>query len=161
MNKKTKDEKREQIAKAILKKEFNQIKNKLIREFGRDAMYEDEVTEVARRYLGNKYLGTFPVDKVPIKPGSMIVNVDKHYQPGSHWASVYITTRTIYVYDSFARKSKKLLKMLHDKGKKLGYKVVDVNEKADQKGGSMVCGMISLAWLVMVDKYGIRTASKI
>ena len=49
---------------------------------------------------------------------------------GSHWCSVvFDSKKNMYVYDSFARPSKKLLPYLYDMAKKKDYKVIDVQIK--------------------------------
>lgn len=48
----------------------------------------------ADRYTRGTFLGVFPSDRLPedIKqyPASLIANVDKSNQPGSHWIAIYI-----------------------------------------------------------------------
>lgn len=141
-----------------IKNYFNGLKDTIVKEWGNKALYDNEITDIGRQLLGKKYVGTYPIDKVPLSGSDkyMIANVDAEGLPGSHWLGIYLKGDTIYVYDSFARKSKKLLKHLHDKAKKYKKKIVDINAKADQRGNSEVCGPISLAWLYIVYKNGIH-----
>jgi hypothetical protein len=142
----------------------NKLKNEIIKEWGKHALSDSEVSEIGKELLGSKFRGVFPQDKVPFTNTSkyMIINVDKSGMPGSHWVAIYQDTkRTFYIYDSFSRTSKKLLKHLYDKAKLKGYKVIDVNLHADQFGKSQICGPISVAWLSTVHKYGIKTARHI
>jgi hypothetical protein len=143
---------------------FNSLKNSIIKQWGKHALSDIEVTEIGKELLGSRYAGTFPQDKVPFtnKKKFMIANVDGSQKSGSHWIAIYQDTKkNMYIYDSFSRTSKKLLKHLYDKAKLKGYKVIDVNLHADQFGKSQICGPISLSWLSTVHKFGIETARKI
>jgi len=142
----------------------NKLKNEIIKEWGKKALDDQQVSEIGKNLLGSKYKGTFPIDKVPFTNTSkyFIINVDKSGMPGSHWVAIYQDTkRTFYIYDSFARTSKKLLKYLYDKAKLKGFKIIDTNKKADQFGKTQICGPISLSWLKCVEQFGIETARKI
>jgi len=142
----------------------NKLKNEIIKQWGKHALSDIEVTEIGKNLLGSKYKGTFPQDKVPFTNTSknFIINVDKSGMPGSHWIGVFQDTKkNMYIYDSFARTSKKLLKYLYDKAKLKGFKIIDTNKKADQFGKTQICGPISVAWLSTVEKYGIKTARHI
>ena len=92
----------------------------------------------------------------------MIINVDTLGMPGSHWCAIYQDTKkNMYIYDSFSRTSKKLLKHLYDKAKLKGFKIIDVNKSADQFGKSQICGPIALAFLATVERFGISAARHI
>ena len=103
-----------------IKKYFEGLKDRIIKIWGNKALYDNEITDIAQQLIGKKYVGTFPIDRVPLfgTDKYMIVNVDKSGLPGSHWVALYLKGDTIFVYDSFARKTKKLLKILHDNAKK-------------------------------------------
>jgi hypothetical protein len=81
--------------------------------------------------------------------------------PGSHWVAISITPKKIYIYDSFARKSKDLLSFLYNQAKLRNMKIIDMNKNSDQQKRSTVCGPISLAWLIMLDAYGVKSAAEI
>lgn len=140
---------------------FNTLKKLIIKEWGRSALNDLEVTKIGKALLNSKYKGTYPQDKLPFKPGYFIINVDHHGFPGSHWCAVFVSNKNMYIYDSFARPSKKLLPYLYETAKKKGYKIINVNGKSDQKKNSQVCGPISVAWLKAVDRYGIESARHI
>ena len=156
---KTEEKKRfERIYCIEIKNYFEGLKDRIIKIWGDKALYDNQITDIGQQLLGEKkYVGTFPIDKVPLSGSDkyMIANVDKSGLPGSHWVSVYLKGDTIYVYDSFARKSKKLLKPLHDKAKKYKKNIIDINAKSDQKNHTEICGAISLSFLYIVHKYGI------
>ena len=155
----SKDRKRfERLYCIEIKKYFTGLKDKIISQWGNKSLYDAEITDIGRQLLGKKYIGTFPVDKVPLAGSDkyMIVNCDMSGLPGSHWVALHIRGDKIYIYDSFARKSKVILKPLYDRVKKSKKTIVDINAKPDQKSNSEVCGPISLAWLYVVYKHGIR-----
>ena len=47
-------------------------------------------------------------EKFDIVPGYYIINNDISTGPGEHWTSLIVTSKTAYIYDSFARDSKKI-----------------------------------------------------
>ena len=155
---KTEEKKRfERIYCIEIKKYFNELKDRIIKIWGNKALYDNQITDIGQQLLGKKYVGTFPIDRVPLSGSDkyMIANVDGSGLPGSHWVAVFLKGDNIYVYDSFARKSKKLLKPLHDKAKKYKKNIIDINAKSDQKNHTEICGAISLSFLYIVHKYGI------
>ena len=94
------------------------------------------------------------------KPYS-ILNTDHEDDPGNglHWVGVFQDNKTIYVYDSFARKN--IMSRFCEEIEKQGYTCKYVNKKGDQQTSQINCGLRSLLWLLFVEKYGIRQASKI
>ena len=48
-----------------------------------------------------------------------------------------------------------------DEMHELGFRCVLVNKKGDQQNKQINCGLRSLLWLLFVEKYGIKQASKI
>ena len=95
-----------------------------------------------------------------LKPYS-ILNTDKESDTGNgtHWVGIFEHNKTIYIYDSFARK--RIMKSFCDHMKKQGYKCIYVNKKTDQGNIQTNCGLRSLIWLLFVEKFGIEVASKI
>ena len=149
------------IEKTIYKQYFNKTKKKIINRWGKSALDNQEVQKIGEEYLGNKFKGVYPSDRLEFKPGYYIINVDKFGEMGSHWVGIIIKNKTMYVYDSYARKTNKLINHLYDKAKKLKYKIVDINKKSDQHPKSEVCGGISISWLSTVDKYGMKAGKAI
>lgn len=125
-----------------------------------------------REYTDFKYYGPFPIDcpveincevtnldlKKHLKQGKKRIgigyNLDKHYQPGSHWVSLYIDipNSTIIYYDSTSGEApyilrqfiEFLLKQLEGLNNKARF---DYNRKQHQFGGSE-CGVYSMNFLV-------------
>lgn len=139
---------------------FRQYKTKLLKVLGRKATYDSDLTRVGTQLFGSKYLGTFPQDKAPLgRTGMAIINTDVSKGPGIHWVALYLTPKTVYVYDSFARPTSQLLKILtkNAKGKKI--KMIESDRSdAEQKKTSEVCGVLCLSWLAVIRDLGVRKA---
>ena len=104
-------------------------------------------------------------EKFDIVPGYYIINNDISTGPGEHWTSLIVTSKTAYIYDSFARDSKKLLKHLTKRlsglsGKKI--KIIDADRTdKEQKMTEIICGHLSIAFLHVANDLGIRAAIRI
>ena len=97
-----------------------------------------------------------PNDKKPYS----ILNTDASQEGvGIHWVGVFQYMKTIYIYDSFGRKNI-MFRFCKDM-KNQGFKCIYVNKQGDQSNTQINCGIRSLLWLLFVDKYGIKEASKI
>jgi hypothetical protein len=77
--------------------------------------------------------------------------------PGTHWCAVVKNKNTYYIYDSFARTSRRLLPVFSK-----GRLVID-SDTSDQEqfGSSEICGQLCLSFLQVVKEHGIRNAIKI
>ena len=146
-----------------VEKLFKKYAKGLIKKYGNKALTDLQVTDMAKLKLKGKYLGTFPQDKINLnKSGYMIINTDLDGKPGIHWVALYITKKTVYIYDSFARDNKTLLKILTNQINKKKLNVVNSDRSdAEQFGDSEVCGVLSVAWLYVIKDIGIKNAIKI
>jgi len=90
--------------------------------------------------FGRKFRGVYPLDKIPELKNkqSLIFNLDRADQSGSHWMALYWCNDTNYVYDSFGRSSKKL---------NVPLKSSDDDDDAEQKMKESNCGQRSISWL--------------
>lgn len=142
------------------KKLFDKTKQKIISKIGRRAMDSVQVHNIGKALFSNKFLGVFPVDKVPLsKSGYAIVNTDVSGNPGIHWVGFIRKGNTAYIFDSFARKSSKILKILTDRLKIKGIQIINSDlSDHEQRGKSQVCGQLSLSWLQVAHKLGIKSA---
>ena len=116
-----------------------------------------QLTELGKCLLDNKYKGTYAVDRLPkLKHNDCcVINLDRSHQPGSHWVAVYKHENKYCIYDSFGRKSNKILKSLKQ------LKIIDSDYDAEQMVQEDNCGQRSLTWLWCVYKVGIENALKI
>ena len=141
---------------------YNTILNQVYRKLGKGVTTDKQLTTHGKLLLKADYIGTFsqdhPLRRLGGKRKYFIINVDKSNKPGSHWVGVYYDGTKFYIYDSFGRRSSKLLPHFI---KTVGYKYADVDRDAEQKVRENSCGQRSLAWLLFVHKYGIQQGLKI
>jgi hypothetical protein len=111
-----------------------------------------------KKIVGSKFHGVYPSDKIPKltnnKPYA-IINLDTSTGPGSHWVAIAKSGANIIVYDSFGRKSRKILSSVFKSGNGL---VKDTDYDAEQSQSELSCGQRSCAWLVMVNSFGSKLA---
>lgn len=138
---------------------FNAHKRRLLKQLGRKATTDTQLTHTGKLLLGSRFKGAFPQDyKVKAKPKVQyfILNNHKKGQPGEHWVSVVKNGTTYYCFDSFGRSSRKLLP--HFSRGKL---VIDSDYDPEQFGSTQICGVLCLAWLLTVQQLGIRNALRV
>ena len=117
-----------------------------------------ELQKAGKLMLGSFFGGVYPQDQLPSLPGKgSIVNVDTKNMPGTHWVSVFQpkSKNKAYVFDSFGRKTKTLLPHIF---KQFKGKITDSDYDAEQRVDENDCGIFSIAWLLMVKKFGIQNA---
>lgn len=132
---------------------------------GRGVTTDTQLTRVGRKILGESYIGTFSSDVElknvsKAKPLYAIINVDGRYEAGSHWLAIAkpANTENYLIYDSFARKSRKLIpKFIRNHN----YKYIDLNKVSDQNDEEQDCGARAMSLLVYIAKYGKSFANKI
>lgn len=139
---------------------FEKKATQLIKKNGELAMTGGEVFKQGRNMFGKKFRGVYMVDNTALsRPGYMIVNNDLSGGPGEHWVGVIIKAKTAYVYDSFARSTKTLLRPLYKKLKEKGFKVIESDRNdLEQSEDSQICGNLCLAWLYVANKMGLDKA---
>ena len=87
-------------------KQFLKHKNHFIKKLGKKALFDNQLTIEGKALFGNKYLGTFSQNNIPLnRTGYLIANVDTLGMPGSHWVAIDTTPKTFYIYDSFGRQT--------------------------------------------------------
>ena len=80
-----------------------------------------------------------------------IVNLDDSTQVGSHWVAIVKEKNKTYIYDSFGRKTYKILPELVQSGNGI---IKETENDAEQGKEMEDCGQRSLASLMVYDKYG-------
>jgi hypothetical protein len=146
---------------------FRKHKRKMIKVFGRAVTRDNQLDYVGKQLFGSKFIGVFGQDnanwaRLKATPNSMmIINTDPANKRGKHWVAIYRASKTIYVWDSFGRETKKLLPIFQKQavGHKLKLKMADPDK--NQYTQSSVCGQLSLAWLLTVKELGILNALKV
>ncbi len=95
-----------------------------------------------------------------------IANLDNSTMPGSHWIALAFDVGStngnragnVWVYDSFGRKTSKIMPNL---AKQYGKKLMQVDDDAEQGLLMEDCGARTMAWLYVFDKYGADIAKLI
>jgi hypothetical protein len=152
------DEKRaEQLYNHILTKQIYPLT-------GSKSTYMNDLDKVGRRLLGLNFKGVFSSDKIPklndLKP-YCILNLDKSTESGSHWIALAKIPgeHSSIVYDSFGRPAKDIIPVLKDSGN--GTILNSDLSDAEQKMSETDCGARSLAFLVVLDRFGLDVAKLI
>ena len=143
-------------------KEYNLILKDFEKKLGNNSTFNTDLDKIARKHLGNKFHGVYSSDKIPklneLKPYA-IINLDNSKQPGSHWVGLAFDRKMnggkdLVVYDSFGRKTKKILPDAYKKFNGSGHTIKDTDYDAEQKKSEKNCGQRSLAFLVYYNKHG-------
>ena len=103
----------------------------------------------------------YPSDHIPEltkeKPYA-ILNLDKSTESGSHWVAIAKVNDETYIYDSFGRKNQQIIPSLSKSGNGT---IEDTDRDAEQKINELNCGNRSVAFLLLVDRFGINYAKLI
>ena len=138
---------------------FKKYKKQVIKRLGRKALADDQINKLCKELFGSKFKGVYSQDQLKTTPGMFILNTDvsKHINSdSSHWVAVVQTKTTLYVYDSFGRLTKNVLKLI---SKTTTKKIVDSKHDPEQYGAdSELCGQLALSWLCVAHELGIRVA---
>lgn len=151
--------KKEKKAEALYKKILHDVEL----EIGSDSTYAVELDKIGRRYLGIKFRGVFPSDKIPrlndLTP-YCILNLDRSGEPGSHWVALakVENTRKSIIYDSFGRSHAKIIPSLHYSG---NGRIVNSDQDSEQGVLQQNCGARSVAFLILFDRHGFDVAKLI
>ena len=137
---------------------FLKYKKQIIRIEGKGALDNIQLDKIGKQLLGKKYIGTYAQDELPSRSGYMIVNVDtskKINTPDAHWVAIYQTPKTLYIYDSYGRLTKNVLKII---SKTTTKKIVDSKHDPEQYGHTNICGHLAMSFLCVAHDLGIRKA---
>ena len=146
------------------RKTFNKFKTMMIKHLGSKALDNTKIDKVGRKLFAS-WGGCFASDRVKFQPYHYyIINVDTHDQPGSHWLACFTQGKKCYVWDSYGRSIKKLaphlIKSIYKSKMILGK--TNLIPQMEQIGWtSEICGAVSIAWLLVVQKLGITKAKNI
>ena len=111
-----------------------------------------------KKIKGNPFLGVYMQNQMPpLRNGTFVMNNDVTTGPGIHWVSGVIEGKSIYIFDSFGRRSVNLLPIFSQKVKAKGFKIknTDLSDN-DQKGYTSVsCGHRCISSLQIYKNHGI------
>jgi hypothetical protein len=124
---------------------------------GKKTTYGHDLETVCKKYLGDKFKGVYPSDKLkkltPTVPYA-IYNLDNSNQGGSHWVAVVRHANDIVVYDSFGRKAKDIIPSLTNSTGK----IINTDDDAEQKVSETDCGARCVCFLFFCELYGVKNA---
>jgi hypothetical protein len=159
-NKRQKQRGRKSIMEEKMHNEYNKVLQEMTKYLGSDTTFSDDLQRVAINILSNKFKGVYPSDKIPklneLQPYS-ILNLDNSKMPGSHWIAVAYSPndKSVSVYDSFGRKSSKIIPSLY---KAFGGRIIDSDYDKEQRNSEDNCGQRCISWLKIFDTYGKQNA---
>ena len=133
------------------------LNNITIPELGNTTTYTDQLNRIGKKYLKSKFWGAYPADQIPNltnKKPYAILNLDKSDGPGSHWIAVAKSNKDTIVYDSFGRKSIKIIPSL----KSGTGQIIDTDYDKEQTPDELNCGSRSLSFLILIDNWGSEMA---
>lgn len=145
---------KEEEAEAIYNKLLTHITHKLL---GNNTTFMGELNNIGNRLFKKKYIGTFASDRIPVLKNNemVILNLDKTGQSGSHWIAVKKIGKNAYVYDSFGRKSYKIIPSIFNSG---NGNIIDTDYDAEQNINENDCGARSMAFLILITYFGVDYA---
>lgn len=131
---------------------------------GIEATFLRDLDKAARLFLGKRFKGVFPaganLSPNNLKDGeSLILNLDRMDEPGSHWIALHYAKRGLLVYDSFGRKTSTLEGTGGKKSAPItpllrDALIIDADGDAEQRIDEDNCGARSIAWLMLVRGWG-------
>ena len=144
---------KKKIAEDLYVKYYNEIKPMI----GTKTTHTGQLNKLGKKLFGKRFRGAWPSDHTPkLKKGqSMIINVDKKDEPGSHWLSVVRDRNSMYVYDSFGRHTKNLIPHFYKKNGS-GSKVKNTERDIEQRNEQLDCGLRCMSSLAVYYDKGIN-----
>ncbi len=140
-------------------KEYDFWLKEIQKVMGQTTTSTNQLNLAGNTLLGRQYRGAWPSDKIPkLKSGQFaIANLDSSQQAGTHWVALAQSGGQLMVYDSFGRKSKKILPAAYRGGKLVVDTELDVEQGKPQKN----CGQRCLAALAIFKMYGGQAFMKL
>ncbi len=112
-----------------------------------------QLEDLGKKILGNSFLGVYPSDSIPNINNkfnvSVIFNLSKHTEPGTHYVAILIKKNKIYYFDSYGKKltNKYIKKNLKPFNLPIFYHNRNIQEK-----NSIFCGFFALSYLKAIQK---------
>lgn len=112
-----------------------------------------ELENLAKDLIGKSFLGVYPSDSKPkiknTQNNSLIFNLSKHNEPGTHYVSVLFKKNKIFYFDSFGKRlTNKLIKNFL---KTFKLPIFYLTKKI-QTTDSNFCSLFSLSFLFSLQK---------
>ena len=142
---------------------------------GKNSTFSHQLERLGKVFIGKEFSGVFPVDDIYFgnDQNYCIFNLDTSDMAGSHWVALYKHNGKKYLYDSFGRKTKEIIKLKHlqlDENKQMddellksfveieGNGIIDADNDAEQGILEENCGQRCLSWLYVVKYFGLKLA---
>ena len=156
------------IKKSKKEIEIELIYNKILKDIellvGDGVTYLNDLEKIGHKLFGVKFKGVYPSNYIPkltdLSPYA-ILNLDTSKQSGSHWIAIAKkkNKNDTLVFDSFGRNGKSIIKSLYYSG---NGRIINSDLKdSEQTVNEDNCGAQSLAFLVVVEKFGWDNAKLI
>lgn len=142
----------EHIYAKILKEVESLVGNKLT--------YALQLNGAGKKILGVKFKGVYTSDRIPqlndLSP-YCVLNLDKTGEPGSHWISLgkVAGENKSLMYDSYGRVHANIIPNIQFSG---NGRIINSDTDSEQGKLETNCGARSLAFLILLDKYGWEVA---
>lgn len=135
---------------------YDDVRKVIEKVLGNKTTFGDDLDRIGSRLFSSDWHGVWASDQVPsLSDGQLaILNLDKSHEPGSHWIAVARDGDDMVVYDSFGRKSRKIIRSLFGKG----LDIIDSDYDSEQRIVETNCGARSMAWLVVYKLWGREMA---
>lgn len=133
--------------------DYSKILNRIERKYGNKETNTDQLTKIGKKMFKMKFKGVFAADQIPLMKNKeyAIINLDDSDQGGSHWIAVIKEKNKVLIYDSFGRRTFKILPELIQSGNGV---VLETENDAEQGDLEENCGQRCLVALKVYDKYG-------
>lgn len=124
---------------------YEKMRKKIATYIGHDGTTSrEELDRAGRHFLKGKYKGAFAADEQPeLSKQQPYALINTKPSPGEHWMAEALVDGETVRYDSF------------------GEEHTDTDPDAEQLASEDNCGQRSLAWLVVLNKLGLRDAMTI
>jgi hypothetical protein len=119
-----------------------------------------QLEDLGKKKLGNSFLGVFPSDSSPnvknINNSSIIFNLSKHTESGTHYVAVLFRNSKIYYFDSYG---KSLTNYYIKKYLKFYNVPIFYHTRSIQHKNSIFCSLYALAYLTAMQKKNIKPST--
>lgn len=137
---------------------FTKYANSIIKQLGNKPLYNDVIEKWGKKNIPH-FGGVYSSDRIPPKAGTYIINTGSSKSRGIHWIALVRTSKSDYLYDSYSRPIKQILKKYTGRGKKL-YESdrKDIEQDDNIPSQRDICGQLSLSWLCVMRDLGLNKA---
>lgn len=141
------------ISKEKAEHDYHIFLKKIENKYGNKETNTDELNMIGNKMFNTKFKGVFASDNIPKMKNNRyaIINLDDSSERGSHWVSLIKENNKSLVYDSFGRKTYKILPNLIQSGNGV---ILETENDSEQSKLEENCGQRCLAALKVYDKYG-------